>query len=296
MSQHSGSSGWANLFMAIVLIGGLAAAVHLGLGKQDWMTAGCIVLVMITAYRGYRAGACRIVASVIGLLAASKYAVTTGPFLENWLQETLGVTGVVNRLAGIGMAGLLIAFVVAVVLGIAASFLLKCKPSWQNGDRCLGTMLGICKGCLMVALAGLALLTVEPMVAQRLAATSPFTRQASAGRVASNALALSKSLRESAVGKSLNSMQASPWFGQVGQAEAIAEKISSPASFEETFYRLSDNESLLRLARDPAVRELLTSGQAFDPTAILSLMDRPEIQELNEDPQVMAELSKLLGS
>jgi len=147
-----------------------------------------------------------------------------------------------------------------------------------------------------VALAGLALLTVEPMVAQRLASTSPFTRQASAGRVATNALALSKSLRESAVGKSLNSMQASPWFGQVGQAEAIAEKFSGPASLEETFDRLSDNESLLRLAKDPVVRELLTSGQTFDPAAILSLMNRPEIQKLNEDPQVMAELSKLLGS
>lgn len=161
-----------------------------------------IALVGVFAAIGYRRGATKTVAILLGLLLATVLAPPFGRAMEGLVRTFSGTGGVLNRLLSIGLAGALVAgagsYLCSLGVKKLAGVWLRDEERWRRGDRLIGLGLGGVEGLLLVLVGMWAVLALEPVAASRLASDAAAGDRPHA--VATRLRGAADALRSSALG------------------------------------------------------------------------------------------------
>jgi uncharacterized membrane protein required for colicin V production len=288
-----------------LLLGGLffgtAGCLHL---RGDDIAAAFCVVTGIGALSGYRAGA----ASIATLLVAGAAAILLGPALgmsqQDRFTQWFGTTGLTNRFLSIGMMGLLIALASTAMLTVIARKLVRSWPELDTANRWLGFVVGAAQGAAALALFVGGMLVLEPIEQQRADLRDPADKL---GKFLSQLiLQSSQKARHSLLGPTLveyNPMLRIPPLNKVKEVQQSAAVLSDPAEIQKllqhpSIRQLQQQPEVRRVVQelhaDPAIQNILRSGQRLDRGMAMTLLSHPAVMRLVDQPGFVDEASRVI--
>lgn len=271
--------------------------------RQDYVTAGSILIVTLAGLAGYRMGLARMIGWLGGLTLAVVLAPTVGAMIEPHVAELLGLTGLYSRFTAVGAAGFAILTVVALSARIIGWLLFRDRPLLSACNQWLGFVGGSIQGAVLVVLLIGGVLVVEPMARERLDAAIPYQSDALARATSKQVVRIAEQTHASAIGPWIvrnNPFERVPALRRMLNTARVASNPDQFANWQEEAGNSAWQESptiqdaIDRLHADPEIREIVASGQRIDQTTVLSLLDNPTIVDLASQPGLVKELWTLM--
>jgi len=288
----------------LIVLGFCCGAIAYFWAYADHVTATVVAAVTIAGFSGYRLGAAKVCGVFGGLTLAFMFAPTLGRQLEPQFIKWFGTEGFANRMLSTGVAGLGITLIVALTVRLLARWVLEERPLLQSCNKWGGFSFGVVQGAVVMLLLLGGLLVIEPMVENRLHSHVPSGDSKMQKIVARRVIELTSQTRRSAV---------APWvvaynpFIRVRQLKRLHRSmlvLSDPQQLNQLvesneLAQLQQDPSILQaideLREDPQVRSFFESGKPVDHQAALSFLDNPSIMKLLNQPELLNQLSDLLG-
>ena len=265
-----------------------------GIYLKDYLIAVIPVLVMVSAFSGYRIGFLRLVASIGAIALAIAFAPRLGVNYEVHIANWIGTTGLTNRFVSIGAVGLLISLVVTLAFITITGRFVSRRPrlNWLNSWT--GFLFAGAQGALAIVLLVGGILMIEDLEQERVNKGMKKTAQ---GQFVSYAvLTVAEHTHESRLGpliEEYNPFVRIPQLNKVEQIQQTVRVLNDPAKMssllhhpqvEELKERPETKRAVNELLRDPAIREILASKTAMDKSAAMTLLNHPAILNLIDQP------------
>ena len=271
--SNSSSHIMAHIFLAV----GLGAAVGFAGISDDWIAAGFVILVTLAAYFGYWSGVVKIAASVLGILAAIRFAGPFSPLVADYSDRLFDVPERFRGLISIGCAGVLVAIVVIVSLRIAGHVIFRSNPQLRVTDRWMGAAIGAIQGVIISAMILFAAMMLEPIAAKHVTSNSEIQSFGVLDQLPSNIVSFTQLARQSSVGTLMDAMV--PWqdgFNERVQklTETIVTNNGDDASLQQALKQLVED-----VRNDPNKQKSLSSQSGIDEQTLRSILDSSEFEE-----------------
>ncbi len=253
-AKRSGGSLHCLLLVSLVFFG---PAIYFGF-EGDYVLAAVGALAGMTAFSGYRLGALAMLGSVAAFAVAIAYAPRLGYGQEFRFTEWFGTTGLLNRILTIGVIGFAITLVVTLVSVFVARKVCRSRPGFDRLNRWCGFGLGAVEGpiaCLFF-LGGLLII-------------APFGQMETPMQTADNA-------RGQFLWKAIWSTTAHTRSSRLGPV-------------------IDAYNPFVRFPELNKLEEIQTGVQVLsDPKRIETLLENPNMQELQQRPEIKTAVRKLI--
>ena len=190
----------------ILLALGLGGVVGFATISDDWISAGCVFLVLCATYLGYRNGATKISTGVIGMLIAIRYAAPLAKMMAPCSAWLVNLPASLQQLVILIAAGCLIAILVYSALRIASGLVFHSKPHWKAVDRWLGAAMGLVQGIVISIFLLFSLVILEPIAQKQLRRSHEAQSDGLVRLVSANVVDWSAQLRHSSMGALMEAM------------------------------------------------------------------------------------------
>lgn len=276
--------GW--LFYPL-LLGTMSGAGLLYL-RGDIIAAFAVILVAGSAGTGFRMGLGRIVASILGLIAAIHYAPALGMKYADQFSSQFGTTGLMNRFLCIAAIGVLISLVVTILATMINNrFMAKRRAmNWFNGFA--GFAFGMVEGVAVVWLVLGGLLSLQ--LWQR-------DENIQGNQVADAIDEWASRTRQSVIGpivRDYNPFERIELLAGARQWNKTIRRLGDPNTIEQ----LMDDPRIDELRVDPSIasaideirqdrqlNELIDQRRSLDMQTVMHLMSSPTVMRLADDPK-----------
>ena len=287
------------LFTAFVF----SPAVYFGwLG--DYVVAAVCAVAVIGAFSGHRAGALWIFTTLVALATAITFAPSMGGQYEVGFSELFGTTGLTNRFLSVGIAGLMLSFLVSTVLILIARRVLRYRPRLEAANRWMGLGIGSLQGPLAVLLFLGGMLILEPKMQKRVGLNRQDDER---GQFVSKfVLTTTKMTKQSRLGPKIieyNPFTRIPQLNKMEEFQRTVAVLSDPAKIQGMLQHPSIRQlqqrpevklAMEKLTADPVIQEILRSGKRMDRAMAMSLLNHPAVLELVDQPGFLTEASQII--
>ncbi len=308
----------AAAFPISLLVAGLFGPPILYFGyQQDYVLAGVLVAVAISAVSGFKLGMLRIFGSLVGIYAAVALAPTWGRGQAHHFTEWLGTTGLTNRFVAIGTIGLAIALAVTCVFVLLSRRIFDERPRLDATNRWTGFLAGGAQGAAAMLLLLGGILMIEPMQREQRQqqdqlqqTTDPLIAAAQAPGSLIHKLVsqAAEQTQTSVLGPMItqyNPFERIPQLNQLGKLQRTAQVFHDPAEVQG----LLRHPDVVRLQQQPAmqaaihsvrqdsqIQAILNSRQPIDGHKAMQLLSNPAVMELVDQPEFVKTVSQILDS
>ncbi len=272
--------------------------------KLDYVGMLGTAAIGLACFSGFRLGASRITATLLGFAAAVAFAPGLGLTQEHRFTEWFGTTGLTNRFFSIGAIGILLALSVTVVSVLIMNRVMKHRPRLAWSNSWLGFVIGGAEGAVAVLLLLGGILMIQPMEQKRADLRDPSDVR---GIAVSNAiLTVAQKTQASQIGPTIEKYNPFTRIPQLNKLEKI----------QNTVHVLSDPDKINGLLQHPAITQLqqqpemkravdslmsdaevkriLYSGKALDRAAAITLLNHPAVLELVDQPGFLEQANKII--
>ena len=285
----------------------LVAGMLAGVGVYFWMTgdqltATLIGAMLMTGLSGYRLGALKLVGLLGGAAAAIAFAPGIGKQLESQMAEWLGTSGLMNRVASIGLVGIAITLAAVLLVALLSRRLFSERPRLAAWNRWLGFGLGGMQGAVVILILISGLLIVEPMAQNRAVARDDNDEFGQA--VAQQVSRISERTRASKLGPAIAAYNPFDHVPQLSQVQRGVRAVSDPdrvnqllnhPSAEQWTQSPTLSSAIDALVADPEIQEVIEAGKPIDLKTAMSLMNNPAVLKVLDDPDFLTEMSKIVS-
>jgi hypothetical protein len=303
-AQTTEKKSTAHIFLICALLFGIPAGACIL--EDDLVTGIALVAVGLSCYVGYRTGAIRALASVVGIVAAIYFAPQWASSVETFLAEKLSLSGLLNRGVSLGLVGL--AIIVAVfLLGRLLCRLLLAKNGRGpiNGLNQWGGFL-MMGGEAVVAIALLlgGLLIISP---EREELPAPTVSATLREKLDYQIKVVANETRTGKIGQLLKKHNPFVKFPQLNKFKEIQQTVrtvSDPAAMKQVITHprikeLADKPSVQtaidKLKSDETIREIIGSGEPLDREKMMRLLKSQVVLDLLDEPEFIKVASKIIA-
>ena len=274
------------------------------MSSSDYVGAGAILVVLISAFSGFRLGFSKMGASLAAFGAAFYFAPKLGLQYESQFAEWFGYSGLLNRVVAIGSIGIAIALIGTIILSMITGRILKRRPrlAWTNSWFGFGA--GALQGAVAILLFLGGLLIVEPLELQR--SNQQAEQPASKNSVSEMILAVTDHTHNSQLGPHIEKYNPFVMIPQLNKIEAIQKSVqvfSNPNKINEflnhpNMMQLKQSpevtEAVNSLVTDPEINAVLNKGGELNGDAAMRLLNHPALIELIDNEAFMEQASQII--
>ena len=288
----------------LLLLGSLGAIVGFSWSERDYVASAAVGFLAIGGLGGYRIGALRMLGGIGGVAAAYRFAPIAAPWLAAQLQDSVSSSHGLTRLLSLGIASLVIAVFVMLLSAVISRRLSKQYPHFEAGNQLLGFGAGTAQGAIGMLILLSGIMITAPLASQRLRHPPAWDQDQFARTVAQQIVTIADQTKRSTVGPVV--ARYNP-FERVPQLKQLRSAIPA-AKNPEVFATISDHPALATLqakpsvraamqsiANDPELREIAQSGKVMDSQTAMSLLNNPTICKLLEQPELIRDITQVLG-
>jgi uncharacterized membrane protein required for colicin V production len=280
-------------------------AVYFG-REGDYVVAAVSVIAIVSAFSGYFTGAAWMLASLVGIGAAFTFAPSLGYTHEMRFSEWFGTTGLTNRFMSVGIVGILISTVVALVLMKITGRMIESRRGLESFNRFLGFGIGAVQGPAAVLFLLGGFLVIESMEQERAGHLGPSV-VADKPLVSKLMLKTNELTHESLLGPTIveyNPFTRIPQLDKLADVQRSVQVLSDPAQIEGVLNHPSIRElqerpavkhAVEQLRADESIQEVLRSGKRMDRSMAMILLSHPAVLELIDQPGFLKEASRIIN-
>ena len=297
--QQKKSTG--HIFLLCLLLFGIPAG--LCIYKGELVTGIALATVGLSCYLGYRTGAIRALAPIGGIAAAIYFAPQWLPTVEPLLFQWFSFSGLLNRIASLGVIGLGCILVCLWIGKLFSRFFVRKNGSVDGLNRWGGLLMmgGEAVAGIALLLGGIVLISPEGKEAvmpesatfqqnlnYQLDVVAAQTRSESIGRV------LEKH----------NPFVKFPQLNKFKEVQQTVRTISDPAAMNKVISHprireLQANQSIVQIAitelqADEKIQAILGSGEPLDREKVMALLNSQVLMDLLDQPAFVDEASKII--
>lgn len=268
------------------------------------LTTKCFVpLIALAMLNGYRVGASKMSAGILGLLVGTLVALPAGKLCEGLFGLALGTGGLTNRIISMGIVGVSTAIFVSVILDLAFSRVLRHRPALSQFNRWIGSGLGMLLGSFLGLLLLWGVLVLEPAAAARVALDANPQRVAEPDPTSQRVVALARVIRDSVVGQfaeKVNPLRNVRVFALTNKYLVVLNDPVALTAFTDhpAIERMKERpvvqEVLKTLSEDPDVRRILDSEEEFTGKDLVTILSSPTVLRVLDETDLVAELSPII--
>ena len=292
----------AHIFLICLMLFGIPAGVCIY--QQDFVTGIALATIGLSCYLGYRTGAVRALASVGGIIAAVLFAPKWLPSVEPVLAEWFSLSGLLNRGVSLGLIGLAIIIVCALIGRLVSRLFFSKRGSVSGLNRWGGLLMMGGEAVVGIALLLGGLLIVSPEKEEAaVVATSdeetPLTLNDQMDIVAAQT-------RSGAIGRVLeqhNPFVKFPQLNKFKEIEQAVRTVSDPAAMmlvvsHPRIEELKDNPAveaaIANFKADEELNEIFQSGESLDREKMMVLLKSDAVMDLLDEPAFVEEASSII--
>lgn len=272
--------------------------------RPDYVGVAGTAAIAIACFSGFRLGASRIAASLLGLAAAIAVAPQLGVSQEHRFTEWFGTTGLANRFLSVGVIGLAITLVATLMVVIITNRMMKDRPRLAKSNSWLGFLIGGAEAAIAVLLLLGGILIMEPMEQQRSHLRSPDdVRGQTVGKAITTVAMRTRASQLGPVIDRYNPFTRIPQLNKIEKVQQTVGVLSDPGKIDNLIRhpditRLQERPEMKRaveqLMSDPEIKEILYSGEALGRDAVITLLNHPAVLELVDQPGFLEEANKII--
>lgn len=290
----------SRFFLALLIAGGLCSGLAIALGSPA--TKVLVPFLALAMLNGYRSGGLKVVAGLFGLGVGGLLALPVGQACEGLVGRACGLTGLTGRMAGIAVAGILLAIVAALLADFFVGRKLRRRPAVARYDKWLGSGLGLAQGALLALVVFWGILVLEPVAAARLATAADGAEPIEPDPAASRIVGLVQLARESFAGRIADASNPLAEARFVTLPRKGLAMLNDPVALEAfhnhpAVQRVSERpvvkEVVEALAADPQINEMLQSDQGLSQRDLLVILGNPKLLKILDATNVLAELAPI---
>jgi uncharacterized membrane protein required for colicin V production len=272
--------------------------------KLDYVGMLGTAAIALACFSGFRLGASRITATLLGFAAAVAFAPGLGLTQEHRFTEWFGTTGLTNRFLSIGAIGLLLALTVTVISVLIMNRVMKHRPRLVWSNCWLGFLIGGAEGAVAILLLLGGILIMQPVEQQRADLRDPSDVR---GLAVSNAiLTVAQKTQASPIGpvvEKYNPFTRIPQLNKIEKIQSTVHVLSDPdringllqhAAIRQLQQQPEVKVAVDRLMSDAEIKQILYSGKAIDRAAAITLLNHPAVLELVDQPGFLEEANKII--
>ncbi|MCC6676388.1 MAG: CvpA family protein [Phycisphaerales bacterium] len=288
--------GGAVLLLGALLLGGMVARIF-------------VAVVVLSTWQGLWRGAAEALGVLIGSILAVLLAPAIGRGLEGVIGGMLGTTGMLARILSIGIVGITIILVVGVGAGRIARKLINDRPAWKRWNSMAGAGLGLIEGLILGMSLMWAVLALEPIAANQVAAAEdPLTVDEEGSRIQANPMArrlvrIAGDVHESSLGglaETTNPIGGSKLLSIMQDFAAISRDPEAVRAFVESdaMRAIADLPSIQRakelIEQDPQLGSL-ASAEGVSVSTIRLILESPTLLRILDETRVVEDVTPMAG-
>ena len=282
-----------------------AAGVYYFYNKLDYVGVASVATVGFSCFCGFRMGASRIAASLLGIAAAIAVAPKLGMSQEHHFTQWFGTSGLANRFLSIGVVGLMVSMIVTVIVILITGRTMKNRPRLSLSNCWLGFLIGGAEGVIGIALLLGGILIIEPFEKQRAEQRAATDLQGQT--IGKTIEAIATKTRASQLGPLVdkyNPFTRIPQLNQIEKIQTTVQVLSDPKQITGLLHHPSINELKQRpemkqavdqLMSDPEIKKILQSGKALDRENAMTLLNHPAVLQLVDQPGFVEEANRIIN-
>lgn len=254
---------------------GVGAIVGFGYVIGDVVSAALLLLALLLAYRGYWVGMIAIAASLLGLLAAFRFAGPMGPGAIRLAEPFVTIPDAFRPLAGIVLAGILTASLVTLAVRLAGRLMLRVVPHGSLLNQWVGAGLGGIQGVAVATLLILGVQLLAPQARQTIQQPQTAPTEKWIEGLCHYIVAASEATEESSLGAMIACLAPSGEQFELHVHE-MAQTITShqPDSFHAALVKMAQG-----IRHDPQALQDLSEKVGVDAETLQRVMDSPQFSE-----------------
>tara|TARA_R110002049_G_scaffold285698_1_gene466691 strand:+ start:75016 stop:76017 length:1002 start_codon:yes stop_codon:yes gene_type:complete len=288
---------WLAVFMGV---GGY------GIYAKDALIAIIPIVVMFSAFSGFRLGALRLTGSIAAIALAIAYAPQLGVAYEVRFSQWFGTTGLTNRFASIGAIGVLISLFVTVAFIVLTSRMVSRRPGLAWLNSWFGFFFAAAQGGLAVLLLLGGVLMIEPMEQRN--AEAGVTKSPRGQMISDAVLTVAEHTHSSQIGpyiERFNPFVKIPQLNKLDQVQQTVRVLNNPTEMNQLLNhpqvielkkRPETKRAVRELMEDPTIREILASKNRMDKSTAMTLMSHPAILNLIDQPGFLEAATEVITS
>jgi uncharacterized membrane protein required for colicin V production len=257
---------------------GLGAAIGFGWYSHDWISAGFVLFITFMAWRGFYRGGATIVASIVAILAAIRWAGSLSPLTSRFLDQVVEVPDHWRGPVYLAFAGMSMAVGCYVSIRILATLVLLRLPGLKGVDRWAGALLGALQGGILGLLLLLSAVVLEPVASRHVQQHATKEERTWQHRLSAFTVMFVHHARESSVSILLDAMRpVTKRLSAEEMAKVLPVQRHSDATTQTHLLQLADS-----LRNDPVVLRDFARQFGFDEEAVRAVLDSPEFSAIVE--------------
>ena len=276
----------AHMLLAI----GVGAAIGFGFVAEDWISAGFVLLVVLTAYVGYWSGMIKIAASILGLLAGIRFAPTFSSAIEGSTAQWSFIPELFRTPLSLLIAGAFVAVGVILMVRLVSYFLFQWKPHWKGADRWAGAALGGVQGVVISAMLLFAMVVLEPILKEHASQSAAADRPGAFDQWSRNVTSFTEKARSSSIGPVMETLDPmrDRLQDQVDQVtETIISKTDGNGGMQQRISQL-----VQEFREDPDAQQELAERSGLDLETIRAILSSSKIEQAIQDPRFKSALQR----
>ena len=276
-----------------------------GVYIKDYVIAAIPIVVMVSAFSGFRIGLLRLAGTIGAIALAVAYAPTLGVTYEVHFAQWFGTTGLTNRFASIGAVGILISLVITIAFIMITGRFVSKRPrlAWLNSWT--GFLFAGAEGAVAALLLLGGILMIEP--SEQASVDSGIERTAKGKIVSDAVLTIAKHTHQSRLGpliEEYNPFVRIPELNKLDQVQQTVRVLNDPTKMnnllnhpqvEQLKERPETKRAVRELLEDPQIREILSSKSSMDKSTAMTLLNHPAILNLIDQPGFVDAAMKIIS-
>lgn len=289
-------AGGAFLLLGALLLGGPVTKVF-------------VAIVVLSTWQGLWRGAAEAMGVLVGSLLAVLIAPALGRGLEGAIGGMLGTTGLLARILSIGIVGVAIITLVGIGGGRIIKSLINDRPAWKRWNSMAGAGLGLVEGIILGMGLMWAVLALEPIAANQVAAAEdPLSDDEEDARARANPMAerivrLAGDVHDSSLGglaETTNPIEGSRLLSIMQDFAAISRDPDAVRTFVESdvMEQIAALPSIQRakelIEQDPQLGSLATP-EGVSVSTIRLILESPTLLRILDETRVVADVTPMAG-
>lgn len=286
---------------AVLLVGALAFG--------GMVTRIFVAIVVLSTWQGLWRGAAEALGMLVGSVLALLLAPAIGRGLEGAIGGMLGTTGMLARVLSIGLVGVVIIAVVGIGGGQLIKRAIRERPAWKRWNSLSGAALGLVEGVILAMGLMWAVLALEPIAANQVAAAQdPLSADETGARTRANPMAerlvkIAGDVHESSLGglaETTNPIEGSRLLSIMQDFAAISRDPEAVRAFvdSDVMKQIAELPSIQRakelIDQDPQLGSLATA-QGVNVSTIRLILESPTLLRILDETRVVEDVTPLAG-